>query len=315
MIGVICSYNKPHDQSIRKLLEHVPQGFAIANVSLASDRFTYTDIQKLLDPFDYMEFVVIGDVFWPTGQHICKWCEQKKIQCIFLQHGQWIYIANKQMLSHYPSDTLLFGQRIHDMVSSWPYAERSKLHVTGSPRYDDIQTRDNGYVFFSPPVIEECSPSGRKLNQCTWKLLSQLSSIDHKCHLVIQPHYREGRTDLLKKMFPMAQFVDHRDNALKWVADSSCIMTSRNSTSVLDGIACGKKNLLVDLLSFDQSFYGREYFGDFAVENDTTQDLFDNVSQSYSTADMTQAYISLAKNYIYLSNASERVWSVVNRRN
>lgn len=314
MHGLICTYNKPHNQSVQKLLEHLPKGWTVSECDLFCDLLTEIDVDRILDRFKNVGFILIGDVFWPTGQNVCKWAKKNSVKSAFLQHGQWIYIDNKKQLEFYPDVTLVFGTNVANMVSGWPYSKFSQVVVVGSPRYDDIkQVSSDGYVLMSPPVIEEVvhNEPSKKTKTRSLKCLGALTGIDKECDLVIQPHYREARTDWLRNIFPQAKFVDPKRDTIELISKSSCIMTSRSSTSVLDAIACGKQVILMDLPKYGMSFYRRGYFDGFAFESKSKEHLLENISEANKNIDIDVEYIENAKQHIYINGASNRVWEAI----
>lgn len=309
MRGIFTLYNKPHNESVKPLVKRRSSTTEALNIQ--NDLLSFDEIKTLFAPYANYDFVIVGDVFWPTGQNICRWCKENNTKCYFLQHGQWIYVDNKKRLDYYPSHTLLFGDDVKNMCQSWEYAKHSELHVVGSPRYDNIRTSNGDYVFFLPPVIEELSSGKSSINDNNLRLLMHLAGIDKQCKLHIQPHYREGKIDLLHKLFPNAEFHDNKKSTLDLVANSSCIMTSRNSTSVLDVIACGKKVILVDLPQFDRSHFKCGYFGNFVLESRTKKELCKHISRYYETRIVDEEYIKNAKKYIHLNDAGSRVLNLI----
>ena len=258
--------------------------------------------------------VIIGDVFWPTGQRICETCKKRGIKTFFLQHGQWIYIKNKKSLAYYPSHTLLFGTNVSDTCVDWDYAKHSLIHIVGSPRYDPITIKHNNghYIYFSPPVIEEIvhnRPSGR-LRLPFLECIKSLKGIDDITPIVIQPHYREARIDLLQNIFPKAQFVDPMLDPFPFIQYARKVIASRNSTIVLDAIAHRKITVLTDFRKHDDCFFKRGYFGKFALESDDRDHFIRNL-QSNVKLEHGTGYVERAKKYIYLGNASERVVGII----
>ena len=107
----------------------------------------YSDTGGWLEKFLPFDRVMVGDIFWPTGQNICRWCKENSIPCCFLQHGQWIYVDNKQNPQYVPSYTCVYGGNVHEMMKSWPYSQRSQVEITGNPRYDNVPTAESeGFV-------------------------------------------------------------------------------------------------------------------------------------------------------------------------
>ena len=266
----------------------------------------WNNVLNSLLPFDC---IMIGDVFWPTGQAFCEWGKTHNKTVCFLQHGQWIYIENKKKLNYYPDITMVYGTNVADMINQWPYGKESNVIVTGSPRYDNLEIVNGDYVYFSPPVIQEIvhgRPNGY-IQKHYLMAIQSVIGLDSVCKLVIQPHYREANINMLKNMFPKAMFVDPAENAIKLISSSYKVVCCRNSTVVIDSIACKKHVLLMDFLYTDRSFYPREYFNNFATENDNATDLLNNISNTKIIVD----YEKHASNHILLGNSSERIMSVL----
>jgi len=156
--GVLLKYNKVHNDSLRNLAPKLTKHFEVLWGDLSifdekMDLLTYDAVKDYFAPFGKLEFIVIGDAFWKTGQAICRYGREYDIPIFFLQHGQWIYVKNKKKLNYYPTFTLLFGDKVADMCSSWPYGENSQIIVTGSPRYDEASSNGGSFFFFFPPVV------------------------------------------------------------------------------------------------------------------------------------------------------------------
>lgn len=318
MTGLLLKYNKVHNDALRHLSCRLGKDIEIkwGDLSLfgaSMDLLSYEQVDKYLHSLKSFDFVIMGDVFWKTGQHICRACKKLDIPVFFMQHGQWIYTANKQSLEYYPDHTLVFGDNVKDICSSWAYAKHSKIHTVGSPRYDEVSSNGCGstYTYFSPPVIEEMvhGKSSGIIRTYFLKGLKKIAGIDKHISLIIQPHYRECRTDLLHKMFPKAQFADPDLDPLKLIRGSLQVLTSRNSTVVLDAIAHQKPVVLVDLPETDACFFKRGYFGNFAKESNNRKHLISNLEKSNTFS--RNDYNIKAKPYIYLGNASERIAKLV----
>jgi len=261
-------------------------------------------IDVLLKVYDF-DVIMVGDIFWPTGQNICDWSKRNNKVCCFLQHGQWIYIDNKKNPQHVPSCTFLFGGHVYDMVQTWPYAKRSRVEVVGNPRYDNLTiTESEDFLYFAPPVIlEQIEGTKDRLNEVARQSIVEYKNLDKEINLMIHPHYREGGIDILKGMFPNAQFIDVHDDPLPYVLRCKSVLTHRNSTTVLDAIACHKLSVIMD----KPSFYKKGYFGPFAYEALNMKDVilgFDKEVEVYN-------YEEEAYPYICLGNASERIRNVV----
>ena len=309
--GVLLKYNKVHNDSLLHLAPKLAKYFEVLWGDLSifgkeMDLLNYDAVRDYFVSFGQLDFIVVGDVFWETGQSICRYGTEHDIPVFFLQHGQWIYIENKKKLNYYPAYTLVFGDNVANMCSSWIYGENSQVVVTGSPRYDNALPNGGSYVYFSPPVIEELiheQPTGR-IRHSFYENLEAIKKIDKELQMVIQPHYREARIDHLHKLFPCAQFADPQLDALKLVRGATKVLTSRNSTVILDAIAHHKPVVLMDFPEYDACFFERGYFKNFALESDTKAHLLDNLSAEIKTkrADYTNA-----RKHIYLGDASNRI--------
>jgi len=309
--GALLKYNKVHNESLLYLAPKLAKYFEVLWGDLSTfgekmDLLGYDTVRNYFVSFGQLNFIVVGDVFWKTGQSICRYGAEYDIPVFFLQHGQWIYIENKKKLNYYPTYTLMFGDNVANMCSSWIYGENSQVVVTGSPRYDNALPNGGSYVYFSPPVIEELihgQPTGR-IRHLFYENLEAIKKIDKEFKMVIQPHYREVRTDYLHKLFPYAQFVDPQLDALKLVRGAKKVLTSRNSTVILDAIAHYKPVVLMDFPEYDACFFERGYFDGFALESDTKAHLLENLSAEVKTK---KADYMNTMEHIYLGNASDRI--------
>jgi len=308
-------YNKVTNDAFNNLILQSSESIEVHSVDLSQydkymDILNYSIINDILVRHEPYDIIITGDIFWTTGQNICKWGELNNKPVCFLQHGQWKYIENKKNPRYLPKHTCLYGQDVTDMCKSWPYSKRSQVHCVGSPRYDDITLNKEGEgVYFSPPVICEYSPSApEKIDKHAQFLISRLHGIDDKVKLVLQPHYREGRVSLLKMLFPKAIFIDPSDDPFKWIKQCNKVLTHRDSTVVLDAIAHGK---LTVLMNFDDEkvFFNRGYFGDFAVESSSAKNCFTHLQSDLYLR--YNDYIKKVKKYIYLGNASRRILDIL----
>jgi len=272
------------------------------------DLLPFAKISTYLSSFLPLNAVIFGDVFWPSGQHVCSWCKRHQINSYFLQHGQWIYVKNKMELPAYPDFTLLFGDDVVNMCKSWIYGKHSEVITTGCPRYDDAKLGDEEYVFFSPPVISELNngqSKGGRLRKGYLSLLKKLAGIDKETRIMLQPHYREEHLNTLFDLFPNAEFALPSSSTLKLVQNATRIITSRNSTVILDAIAYHKPVVVTELPDHDMSFFARGYFGPFVQENKSLEDFRSNVLQSQ--LESIDQYNEKARRYILLDNASRRI--------
>lgn len=247
----------------------------------------------------------MGDAFWPTGQHITKWCKDHKVKCILLQHGQWIYYKDKSDIKYVPDMFCLFGDKIIKTCLSWSIANKTKFVATGNPKYDGLeQCQYNDTIYFSPPVIEEivhAKPNG-KFNQQNFNQVKEISEIK-EVELVIHPHYREARIEQLKRMFPKSLFIDPSANPLVHIVKSKSVLCSRDSTLILDALACNRIPIVMDYNTSYTRTFPKGFFGKCVVESDSIQDLHYNLKQ----ASTIQASKEEIKQHIYLENASSRV--------
>lgn len=312
---LLLYYNKVTNEAFNKLALHNSE-FEIIPFDLGrfGDKMDILDekvVEEFLSQSMPFDAVVVGDIFWPTGQYICKWCKKHNIKSFFLQHGQWIYITNKKNPEFLPYCTFLYGDNVKDMVSLWPYSARSKVVVTGSPKYDNIIPNSSGsYVYFCPPVMYEKINGTHRSNPLASRLLKTLSGIDKKIELLIQPHYREGNISGLKQMFSFAEFSDPKNDPICLIKKSYAVLTHRDSTTVLDAIACGKKSFLINFKNQHRSFYKAGYFSNFAVENGWPDECKDRI-QSYVAGELPDNYEMLSKPYLYLGNSSERILAII----
>lgn len=302
------------NESFDVLLKSDPSMYKVADISSVSPFFDtispglVNDFLSAQLPFSC---VIIGDIFWPTGQNICAFCEKHEIVCCFLQHGQWIYDLNKRNPKHVPAYTFLLGQDVMDRVSRWPYATCSKLVLTGSPRYQfEHQPTIEGQVYCAPPVVHEQFPSApMKIHRLALRQIQRLRGLDKYCRLMIHPHYREAKPDFLSDLFPNALILDRDKPVLPTMSSCVAVITHRNSTSVLDSIACDKSCVLLDF--DDPAFFPRDYFYPFAIESDSPKGLFDaveNINQPVSDGFNSMGdFFHEAKKFIYLGNSSARI--------
>lgn len=315
---VLVQYNKPTNQSFENMLQHCPPEVEARIVQLTDkpkyiDLLNYKNVEKALQPHEPFDAIVMGDIFWPTGQSLCNYCKRNGKTSHFLQHGQWIYVANKMNPRHCPAVTHLYGTAIQNAVLRWPYAAKSKVLLTGSPRYDNLNPQYPGEgIYFAPPVIKEVS-SGRNfptISRTAMTELAKLKGLDSKFKLHIQPHYREGDLNTIRSLFPKADLIPASDDPFPWIAKCAKVLTHRNSTTVLDAIAHRKKTVLMNFEGESlESAYPRQHFGIFAVESKSPQNCFNHLSSP--APDWPDNYEELAKRHIYLGNASERVFQSI----
>ncbi len=305
---VLCLYNKVTNEAFRKFETECGSDFEIEWLDLHSFRGAIDTIDpaklkanlKKIEP----DAIMVGDIFWPTGQTICEWCKKNSAKCYFLQHGQWVYTKNKKNPDHLPYCTFVYGDNLKREIENWPYGQKSRVEAVGNPRYDNLTPERGDYIYFSPPVIVELSPSSANIHhRSSLSRLRAIRGIDKEINLMLHPHYREGAISELTSMFPAAQYVHPQAEVLPLVAKSSKVLTHRNSTVVLDGIACGKEVVLMG----GPSHYPRNYFGDFARESDPATCTM----MLRETPKVVQSRKMKARPFLYLDNASRQIRRII----
>jgi len=319
MTGVFVKYHKVTQDAFSRLAPVFRESnIEIVDMDLSKmgsqiDIIPYQTIKNYLDSVYPIDFILMGDIFWPTGQNICRWCEENNVKSYFLQHGQWIYMANKQNIKFHPSFSLVFGDNIKNTIESWisqwPLWKKSTVVSAGSPRYDGAKGQDGDYVYLSPPVIEEEKGLNQKIDQSAYRILSLISGIDNKFNIYIHPHYREMKVDILKRLFKNAIFIDPEKDPLPVIANAGKVLTHRNSTVVLDAIAYHKPVVLMNIKQHKKSFFEKNYFGEFALESNKIEDIENNLRKDIKTDN--DNYMDRAKPYIYLGNASRKILDLV----
>lgn len=314
---LLIKYNKITDQSFDKFTDYCKGKADIITTDLKTqgrmmDIMIQRKVNAFLKPLRPFDAVVIGDIFWRTGRNICSWCKERSIPSFFLQHGQWIYTKNKENPREVPTCTCFMGDNIKNICETWPYGKRCDLVTTGSPRYDGLTPKDGDYIYFSPPVLVETNPSsGIIIHRKTKVILRKFELLNQIENLVIHPHYREGDIHELKRRFPNAKFIDPADDALEHVRNSRIVISHRNSGTVLDAIACGKRAVLMNFEGGLASSYPRGYFGEMALESSNEEDLIINLNAG--SLEYNDEYIATAKPYIHLGSASERLFHAIKR--
>ncbi len=316
---LLLKYNKVTNESLGVLVQSLDKHQIVWGdlAELGKDKrdlLPYQVVTRYLDAFEPLDAVVIGDVFWTTGHNICKWCENNKrarVKCVFLQHGQWIYVENKRKLRRYPTHTAMFGDDTANECRGWSYGQSSKVIVTGSPRYDPYaRCGDGDYVFFSPPVIQELiHEQTGPMREPFYRALLYIAGFDRETRVLLQPHYREARVDLLYRMFKDAEFVHPKDKTLDLVAGSNKVVASRNSTVVLDAIVCGKPTVFTEFPNCDSAYFFRGTFGKFGLESDDRKHFMENILSDYHVPE--KDYEELARRHIRLGNASKRIVQIL----
>lgn len=315
---LLLRYNKPTIESFEKLANI---GLRVKWADLQHfgarlDVLNYQDASNLLEGLSPFDVIMVGDIFWPTGQNICKWAEENKKPCYFLQHGQWKYIDNKKNPRYLPAATFVYGKYVRRMMMTWPYAKKSQILATGNPRYDGInRTTEGEYVYFAPPVMHEQVPSGpAKTDKKAYSILHGFSKagLSKTTKLLLHPHYREGNIKQLKRFFPEAELIDPKASALELVQKSRMVLTHRDSTTVLDAIACGKPSVLMNFHGFN-SFFSRGHFGKFATETVSYEDCVAKikVDRELDYSD----YVDRAKEYLVLGEAGVRIKEAIEGSN
>lgn len=252
-----------------------------------------------LPPFDA---IMVGDIFWPTGQSICQWCQLNSAKCFFLQHGQWIYTKNKKNPSYLPDSIFVYGYDLKETIESWSGWNDCSVYATGNPRYEDLNTCNGESIYFSPPVLWEMNPSTRPILHDSLGSIQAMRGLDQRCKLLIHPHYREGNAGRLRSIFPNAEFVDQGQPALPLISSSKAVLTHRNSTVVVDAIACGKRALILD----HKSYFKEGHFSPFAVEVKDANDVLQNLD-----SDEIPFYKKKCSKHLVLGKASKRISEII----
>jgi len=308
---LLLKYNKVTNDSFRRLSTVLQVKWGnLSHFDKEMDVLSYEVVEKYLSGLLPFRKVVVGDIFWPTGQHICRWCKQQKIRCFFLQHGQWIYIKNKKSPQFLPYCTMVYGDNVKSMTDEWPYGSRSKVIATGNPRYDLIIPVAGGdYVYFCPPVMKELVPNGdNKIHKRNVQLLQSIAGLDKGIEMTLHPHYREGNINVLRKLFPTAKMADPKADPLPLILKSSHVLTHRDSTTIMDAIACGKPSILLNFKGI-RSFFPKEHFGDLAIECETVGEC--KLALSSTPFEVNTEYAQRVKPHLYLGNASMRIASLL----
>jgi len=331
---IFIHYAKVANDAFRKLeKQHIDIQWEWVQFEGQIDLIDYSEIDNKLSSSMPFDFIFVADIFWKTGQNICKWCKKNNIKAYFLQHGQWIYTKNKTNPRYLPFCTFFFCTPLVKMVNKWPYGKQSILSATGTPRYDfcdykqaNVEIED--YVYMSPPVIYELHnfqgdkniswTTQGKLNSYALKCLEDLKGLDSKCNLLIHPHYREGNIQSLYDLFPKAQFISPKEDPLPLIAKSKKVLTHRNSTVILDAIANGKITVLMNFLGPDKikirSSYPRGKYNEFTLESYNKDHLINNLNSNIEIDikdNIDGTYIKRANNYIRLGNASKRIMNCI----
>jgi hypothetical protein len=142
------------------------------------------------------------------------------------------------------------------------------------------------------------------------KVIQRMIGLDKYCKLMIQPHYREGCDSFLRSWFPHAQFINAREPAMPYIAGARVILTHRDSTVVLDGIAAHKQ---VVLLPGCNSSYEPGRFKPFAQESES----YEAVKNSVSPGPIEQCDFNYehAKAHVVLGGASARIERIIEGKN
>jgi hypothetical protein len=307
---LLLKYNKVTNESFQRFAESSDLQIIwadLASLGRKMDVLTAGQVSEFLNKLPSFDAIMIGDIFWPTGQEICNWSAKHKVKCFFLQHGQWVYTKNKRSPRYLPYCTCVYGENIKKEILSWPYGKRSRVEVTGNPRYDNLQCREGDYVYFSPPVMLELNASSRSIAHPEHeKMVKTLRGLDVEHKVVVHPHYREGKLDLLRKLFPASEFIDPAAPALDVVVDSKCVLTHRNSTVVLDAMACSKRVVLMNFGG--SSYYRRGYFAPFALESSNFDECMSNLAKEPKAI---SDYKKKARLHLALEGASNRIEQLI----
>ena len=142
-----------------------------------------------------------------------------------------------------------------------------------------------------------------------YKVLKLMKGLDKEVNLVIHPHYREGAVSQLAKFFPDAEIISPNFDPLPLIQKSSKVLTHRNSTTVLDAIACGKPVVLNNFIGYTKSFFPKNYFCEFTKESDWPPDCVTNLQSEFDVD--YDNYHERARPFIRLGNASKRILSII----
>jgi hypothetical protein len=144
MINLLLLYNKVTNNAFHKL-NSINVKFADVSIfDKKMDILSYSNVDIFLTNLLPFDNILIGDIFWPTGQNICKWCANNNKKCIFLQHGQWIYIKNKTNPEFLPSITCVYGRNVANMIKLFASYENALLEIQAGSRG---RTQTNHFVY------------------------------------------------------------------------------------------------------------------------------------------------------------------------
>ena len=181
------------------------------------------------------------------------------------------------------------------------------MEVTGNPRYDNLRCRDGDYIYFSPPVMLELNASSKSVAHPKHeKMVRELQGLDQKHKVIIHPHYREGKQHILRKIFPSAEFIEPEAPVLDAIADAKCVLTHRNSTVVLDAIACRKQVVLMNFSG--DSYYRTGHFAPFAVESSNFEECMRNLAKE---PEVILDYEKRARSHLALEGASKKIEQLI----
>ena len=274
-----------------------------------TDTLSYSEVDRFLSGFR-PDAILLGDIFWTTGQNICQWGNKHNCRTFFLQHGQWIYTVNKKRPHHIPDYTLFLGEDVKNECSKWPYSDKSELVTVGCPRFDKITKTEGSGFYCAPHILNETyvsSPTNHHKKGVRSANLLRSVAVKLQEDLKVHPHYREGSIKELKKILKGATFLDSKLDSIPLVMDSRAVITHRNSTTVLDAIAAYKPIHLLNCRELS-SCYPKGYFSPFAKEYDTIDQLVEGLDEPVNEI---KDYEAKSKNYIYLGNASERIADLI----
>jgi len=317
MILLLLKYMKVTDDALLRVSKKATGtdiNISWGNLKQFGARFNllgYPKVERFFSGLGHFDAILLGDIFWPTGQNICRWCQHNGVKAYFLQHGQWVYVDNKKNPPALPHKTMFIGDEVHRMCASWPYGQRSSLTTVGSPRYDDCVVDPSGQgIYFAPPVMTELNDGiPPKVNERAIETIEKLVGMDDELPIILHPHYREGLVDKLTDLFPKAKFVDPHADPLPVIQKCSKVLTHRNSTTMLDAIACGKISVLMNFTDGLQSHYRRSHFGEFALES-YNEEHCKNHLKSINALNLDN-YHERAKDHVYLGDSSTRILKAI----
>jgi len=320
MNGIVILSSKVIDNALNNISDVLEKhGIEIQSADLRDVKknqsfVSYEQVNSLLSSLGKIDFAITGDAFWSSGKNICRWCKENHVKSYLFQHGQWIQLQNKKDTDIVPDCVFFLGDDLTRQCSQWADWKYCKAFTTGSPRYDDLnEFKDDGYIYFSPPAVQIndiFKKISNRIDDKAWGWIKSVAAKLKGMKVLVHPHYREMQIKMFKKNFSYLDFINPKEDPLPIIANASKVLTHRNSTTVLDAIACHKSVVLMDTVEEDRAYFKRGHFGEFALESDILDQIQSNLKSDYKEpAD----YTAKAKKYIYLGNASERIARIVKK--